>query len=129
MHSEGDDFEEVCILDAIMEEQANQQQVKDILTSELSECLVEQHEHQEVSFMQGYWRRRTEILPLLTGNEPKEPQMIELKPLPAELKYAFLEAHEQCPVVISSLLTTVQENNLLDLLKRTNKHYDGKFLI
>ena len=59
MHSEEDDFEEVCILDTILEEQANQQQVQDILTSELSECLVEQHEQQEVSLMQGYWRRRT----------------------------------------------------------------------
>ena len=106
MHSEGGDFEEVCILDAILEEQANQQQVQDILTSELSECLGEQHEQQEVSFMEGYWRRRTEILPLLTGNEPKESQKIEFKPLPAELKYAFLEVNEQCPVVISSLLTT-----------------------
>ena len=101
MHSEGGDFEEVCILDAILEEQANQQQVQDILTSELSECLEEQHEQQEVSFMEGYWRRRTEILPLLTGNEPKESQKIEFKPLPAELKYAFLEVNEQCPVVIS----------------------------
>ena len=121
MHSEGDDFEEVCILDTILEEQANQQQVQDILTSELSNCLVEQHEHQEASFMQGYWRRKTEILPLLTGNEPKEPQRIEFKPLPAELKYAFLEANEQCPVVISSLLTTAQEHNLLDLLKQNKQ--------
>ena len=83
MHSEGDDFEEVCVLESILEEQAKEQQVQDILTSELSECSVEQHEHQEVSLMQGYWRRRIEILPLLTGNEPKEPQQIELKPLPA----------------------------------------------
>ena len=95
--------------------------MQDILTSELSECLEEQHEPQEVSFMQGYWRRRTEILPLLTGDEPKEPQKIELKPLPAELKYAFLEANEQCPVVISSLLTTEQERNLLDLLKQNKQ--------
>ena len=71
--------------------------------------------------MQGYWRRRTEILPLLTGNEPMEPQKIELTPLPAELKYAFLEANEQCPVVISSLLTTEQERNLLDLLKQNKQ--------
>ena len=121
MHSEGGDFEEVCILDAILEEQANQQQVQDILTSELSGCLEEHHEPQEMSFMQGYWRRRTEILPLLTGNEPKEPQKIEFKPLPAELKYAFLETNEQCPVVISSLLTTEQERNLLDLLKQNKQ--------
>ena len=74
MHSEGDDFEEVCILETILEEQAKEQQMQDILTSELSECCVEQHEHQEASLMQGYWRRRIEILPLLTGNEPMEPQ-------------------------------------------------------
>ena len=121
MHSEEGDFEEICILDTILEEQANQQQVQDILTSELSECLVEQYEHQEVSLVQGYWRRRIEILPLLTGNEPKEPQQIELKPLPAELKYAFLEANEQCPVVISSLLTTAQEHDLLKLLKKNKQ--------
>ena len=58
MHSEGDDFEEVCILETILEEQTKEQQVHDILTLELSECCVEQHEHQEVSLMQGYWRRR-----------------------------------------------------------------------
>ena len=74
MHSEGGEFEEVCILETILEEQAKEQQIQDILTSELSECCVKQHEHQEVSLMQGYWRRRIEILPLLTGNEPKEPQ-------------------------------------------------------
>ena len=121
MHSEGDDFEEVCILDTILEEQANQQQVQDILTSELSDCLVEQHEYQEVSLMQGYWRRKMEILPLLTGNEPKEPQQLELKPLPTDLKYAFLEANEHCPVVISSLLTTAQEHDLLHLLKKNKQ--------
>ena len=42
MHTEEDDFEEVCIVDTILEEQANLQQVQDILTLELSECLEEQ---------------------------------------------------------------------------------------
>ena len=117
MHSEEDDCEEVCIIDAILKEQANEQQVQDLLTLELSECLGEQQEPQDMSLVQGYWRRKIEILPLLTGAEPKEPQQIELKPLPVELKYAFLEENEQCPVVISSLLTTAQEHNLLYLLK------------
>ena len=54
MHSEGGEFEEVCILETILEEQAKEQQIQDILTSELSECCVKQHEHQEVSLMQGY---------------------------------------------------------------------------
>ena len=36
------DCEEVCIIDAILEEQANKQQVQDVLIKELSEYLVEQ---------------------------------------------------------------------------------------
>ena len=56
----------------------------------------------------------------MTGDEPKEPQQLKLKPLPIELKYAFLGENRQCPVVISSLLTTSQEHNLLHLL-RSNK--------
>ena len=57
------------------------------------------------------------ILPLVTGEEEKESQQLDLKPLPVELKYAFLEENKQCPVVISSPLTTPQEDNLLHLLK------------
>ena len=51
MHSEEDDFEEVCIIDTIMEEQANEQQVEDILTPELSEFLGEQQELQDMSLV------------------------------------------------------------------------------
>ena len=121
MHSEEDDCEEVSIIDAILEEQANEQQVQDVLTPELFECLGEQQDPQSMSLVQGYWRRKIEILPLLTSDEPKEPQLLELKPLPFELKYAFLEENGQCPVVISSLLTTSQEHNLLHLLKRNKR--------
>ena len=39
-----DDCEEVCIIDTILEEQTNEQQVQDVLTQELSECLVEQQD-------------------------------------------------------------------------------------
>ena len=121
MYSEEDDFEEVCIIDAILEKQANEQQVQDLLTPELSECPEVQQEPRGMSLVQGYWRRKIKILPLLTGNESKEPQQLELKPLPAELKYAFLEENEQFPVVISSLLTTVQEHDLFHLLKRNKQ--------
>ena len=54
MHSEEDDCEEVCIIDAILEEQANEQQVQDVLTPELSEYLGEQQEPQCMSLVQGY---------------------------------------------------------------------------
>ena len=54
MHSEDDDGEEVCIIDAILEEQANEQQVQDLLTPELSECPEVQQEPQDMNLVQGY---------------------------------------------------------------------------
>ena len=48
-----DDCEEVCIIDTILEQQVNEQKVQDVLTQELSECLVEQQEPQCMSLVQG----------------------------------------------------------------------------
>ena len=73
MLSVEDDCEEVCIIDIILEEQADEQQVQDVLTQELSESLVEQQEPQCMSLVQGCWRKKIEILPLLSGDEKKEP--------------------------------------------------------
>ena len=61
------------------------------------------------------WKRRKEILPLFNGEETQEavkeePPKLILKPLPTELKYAYLEENKQNPVVISSSLTTPQED-------------------
>nr|CAN63589.1 hypothetical protein VITISV_009072 [Vitis vinifera] len=41
--------------------------------------------------------------------------------LPTELKYAYLEENKKCPVVISSSLTTPQEECLLEVLRRCKK--------
>ena len=41
-----------------------------------------------------------------------------------ELRYPFLEENRQCPVIISSLLSTPQEDNLLQILK-SNKQALG----
>ena len=68
--------------------------------------------------VQGYWRRRNEIFPLVIKEEISEPQKLDLKPLPVELKFTYLEDHEQCLVVISALLSTVQEGSLLQVLKQ-----------
>ena len=112
--------EEACIIDTILEEQADQQGMLDILNEELIECAEEQEEV-DMKFVQGHWRRRNEILSLVIGEEISEPQKIDLKPLPAELKYAYLEDHEQCPMVISALLSTAQEGSLLQVLKQNKK--------
>ena len=43
---------------------------------------------------------------------------IELKQLPENLKYIFLETNEQCPSIINSSLKEVQEDQLMKVLKK-----------
>ena len=86
--------EEVCIIDTIMEEQADQQQIQDVLIEELADYSEELQGTQDLCTVHGPWRKKEEIPPLLTGKEANEPQKMDLKPLPAELKYAYLEEHE-----------------------------------
>ena len=74
--------------------------------------------------LQG-WRRREEILPLFNKEEgeaaEEETPKLNLRPLPMELKYTYLEENNQCPVVISSSLITLQEECLLEVLRRCKK--------
>ncbi|KAL6326033.1 hypothetical protein AAG906_038525 [Vitis piasezkii] len=82
------------------------------------DTLVEEHCDQRM--------RREEILPLFNEEEmqrpiKEEPPKLILKPLPTELKYAYLEDNKKCPVVISSALTIHQEDCLLEVLRRCKK--------
>ena len=72
MQPEEDVPEEACIIGTILEEQADQQGMLDILDEELTECAEEQEED-DMKSVQGYWRRRNEMLPLVTGEEINEP--------------------------------------------------------
>ena len=63
-------------------------------------------------------------MPLIIEEGTSEPQKLELKPLPVELKYAYLEEKVQCLVAISSLLSTSQESIMLHIL-RENKQALG----
>ena len=66
------------------------------------------------------WKKTEEIVPLLIekGKEKEEPLKLDLKPLPIELKYAYLEDGGQCPVVFSLSINTSQEDNLLGFLRK-----------
>ena len=110
--------EEVCLIDTILEEQAEHQQLQDVQIEKLAYFHEELQEAQELCVVHGPWRKKEEIFPLLTEEKTIEPQKLDLKPLPVELKYAYLEEEDQCSVVISSLLNTSQENSLLDVLKK-----------
>ena len=72
MQSVEDVLEEVCIIDTILEEQADQQGMLDILNEELTEYEEEQQEV-DMKSVQGHWRRRHEILSLVIGEEISEP--------------------------------------------------------
>ncbi|XP_027337195.1 uncharacterized protein LOC113850871 [Abrus precatorius] len=45
-----------------------------------------------------------------------QPPILELKPLPKHLKYAFLEANDKLPVIVSADLDAAQEEKLLQIL-------------
>ncbi|XP_063942447.1 uncharacterized protein LOC135150236 [Daucus carota subsp. sativus] len=59
-----------------------------------------------------------EYLPLPKKTVESQPPELELKPLPDTLKYAFIGPNESYPVIIASNLTTSQEEELLEILRK-----------
>ena len=57
-----------------------------------------------------------------------EKPKVELKTLPAHLKYVFLEDNDSKPVIISSLLKKIEEDQLVRILKRHKLQLDGTYL-
>ena len=99
------------------------------MTEDLATLSEELLETPKICAVPGPWRRKEEVLPLLTEEDKKQEDisdshMPELKPLPVELKYAYLEENDHCPAVISSLLNASQESSLLHIL-RENKQAIG----
>ena len=95
------------------------------------EISEELQEAPDLCVVYGPWRRKEEILPLLTGEDSEkegsiEPQNLDLKPLPVELKYGYLEEGDQCLVVLSSLLNASQESSLLEILRKYKKAIEWK---
>ena len=80
MHQQEDDSEEVCAIEVVLEEQANELLMQDVLTRELVDNNEDQQELQKVSLLHGQWRRKVEVLPLLIGSEEQGPQQLDLNP-------------------------------------------------
>ncbi|RVW98265.1 hypothetical protein CK203_034321 [Vitis vinifera] len=116
--------EELCIIDTLVEEHCNQN-MQDKLNESLVDFEEGLSEPPNVLATLQSWRMIEEILPLFNKEEEaaaeKETPKLNLKPLPVELKYTYLEENNQCPVVISSSLTSHQENCLKEVLKRCKK--------
>uniref|UniRef100_A0A2N9I6A0 RNA-directed DNA polymerase n=1 Tax=Fagus sylvatica TaxID=28930 RepID=A0A2N9I6A0_FAGSY len=130
----GDDdgFHEVNLIETLVQDQFNLTCFSDPLES----CLVnsldfDDDEDSEVAHICSVlnssqvlevnaWRPKFEELPprnIMPVPSSVEAPKLELKPLPVELKYAFLGQEETFPVVISSKLNDEQESKLLKILR------------
>lgn len=130
IHPEEDEGpEEVCMIDTLVEEHCNQS-----MLDQFEENPDESHEDLDdglaepmgMNAVMSNWRQKPVILPLFKDEEEmKEAKdailKLELKTLPAELKYAYLEEGNKAPVVISSSLTVSQEDSLLRILRKHKK--------
>jgi hypothetical protein len=127
-----DGFHEVNLIETLVQDQFN----LTCFSNPLESCLVnsldfDDDEDSEVAHICSVlnssqvlevnaWRPKFEelpprnIMPVLSSVEAPK---LELKPLPVELKYAFLGQEETFPVVISSKLNDEQESKLLKILR------------
>ncbi|RVW68153.1 Retrovirus-related Pol polyprotein from transposon 17.6 [Vitis vinifera] len=122
---EEEGFEEVCLINTLVEEHCDKS-LEESLKENLEVLEDGFPEPSDVLAIMSPWRRREEILPLFNqedsqGVAVENPPKLILKPLPLELKYAYLEDDEKCLVVISSTLTSDQEDSLLGVLRKCKK--------
>ena len=118
-------MEEVCLINTLVEEHCDKN-IEEILNESIEVLEEGLPEPSDVLAIMSPWRRWEEILPLFNkedsqGAAMEDPPKLVLKPLPIDLKYAYLEENEKCPVVVSSTLTSDQEDSLLGVLKKCKK--------
>ncbi|RVW74966.1 Transposon Ty3-I Gag-Pol polyprotein [Vitis vinifera] len=125
LYPEEEEGFEVCLINTLVEEHCDKS-LEESLNENLEVLEDGFPEPSDVLAIMSPWRRREEILPLFNqedsqGVAVEDPPKLILKPLPVELKYAYLEDDEKCPVVVSSTLTSDQEDSLLGVLRKCKK--------
>ncbi|RVW88188.1 Retrovirus-related Pol polyprotein from transposon 17.6 [Vitis vinifera] len=118
-------LEEVCLINTLVEEHCDKN-LEESLNKSLGVLEEGLPEPSDVLAIMSPWRRREEILPLFNkedsqGAVMEDPPKLVLKSLPVDLKYAYLEEDEKCPMVVSSTLTNDQEDSLLGVLRKCKK--------
>ncbi|RVW67681.1 Retrovirus-related Pol polyprotein from transposon 17.6 [Vitis vinifera] len=126
LHPEEEEgLEEVCLINTLVEEHCDKN-LEESLNESLGVLEEGLLEPSDVLAIMSPWRRREESLPLFNkedsqGAAREDPPKLVLKPLPVDLKYAYLEEDEKSPVVVSSTLTSGQEHSLLGVLRKCKK--------
>ncbi|XP_050918591.1 uncharacterized protein LOC127136028 [Lathyrus oleraceus] len=98
----------ILLLDVIKQVPKYAKFLKDLCTSEVVDEVF-------------YSVEALSILVALNTPSIEQPPSIELKELPGNLKYAYLESNKKLPVIISSNLDFDQENKLLQVLRKHKK--------
>ncbi|KAK1664277.1 hypothetical protein QYE76_052436 [Lolium multiflorum] len=78
----------------------------------------ERDELEEIFLRQPILKHDLPVEDLGTTPPPKEDPVFDLKPLPDNLKYAHIDDKKIYPVIISSKLSEVEEERLLEILKK-----------
>ncbi|RVW19567.1 Retrovirus-related Pol polyprotein from transposon 17.6 [Vitis vinifera] len=126
LHPEEEEgLEEVCLINTLVEEHCDKN-LEESLNESLGVLEEGLAKPSDVLAIMSPWRRREKILPLFNkedsqGATREDPPKLVLKLLPVDLKYAYLEEDEKCPVVVSSTLTSDQEDSLLGVLRKCKK--------
>ncbi|KAK1670904.1 hypothetical protein QYE76_059063 [Lolium multiflorum] len=78
----------------------------------------ERDELEEIFLRQPILKHDLPVEDLGTTSPPKEDPVFDLKPLPDNLKYAHIDDKKIYPVIISSKLSEIEEERLLEILKK-----------
>ncbi|KAK1670699.1 hypothetical protein QYE76_058858 [Lolium multiflorum] len=78
----------------------------------------ERNELDEIFLRQPILKHDLPVEDLGTTPPPKEDPIFDLKPLPDNLKYAHIDDKKIYPVIISSKLSDIEEERLLEVLKK-----------
>ncbi|KAK1653753.1 hypothetical protein QYE76_071558 [Lolium multiflorum] len=78
----------------------------------------ERDELEEIFLRQPILKHDLPVEDLGTTPPPKEDPVFDLKPLPDNLKYAHIDDKKIYPVIISSKISEIEEERLLEILKK-----------
>ena len=117
------------IIDQVIAQENDQHRPRSPLNRVLSLSIFESNEDEEESEVlalmekQPEWIRtrphRWEDLRPSPSDVTEEPKKgVNLKQLPTNLKYVFLDTEEKCPAIINASLQSVQEAELIQVLKK-----------
>ncbi|KAK1664811.1 hypothetical protein QYE76_052970 [Lolium multiflorum] len=96
----------------------NKSKQQHLENSESEAFRKERDELEEIFRRQPILKHDLPVEDLGTTPPPKEDPVFDLKPLPDNLKYAHIDDKKIYPVIISSKLSEIEEERLLEILKK-----------